>query len=148
VNSLGAVIGINTAKIPQGEGVGFAININVAREVADRLISLGPQPAPGFLGIAGDDISQGLAAALGLPVSYGIGVTYVGPGTPAEAAGLTTADVIVQMDGTPITGGQALTQFLRQHAAGSNVRIFTWRSSASGWVPISLDAVLGERPGG
>lgn len=147
VNSAGEVIGINTAKLNIGEGVGFAININTATETAEQLISLGPLDPPGFMGIAASDMSAALASALGLPASPGLIIEVVGEGTPAEDAGLLVNDVIISIDGVPMTDGGAFTKFLRTHPAGTVVRVFLWRTDAQGeWQIIELDVTLGERP--
>ena len=60
VNMLGQVVGVNSAKMGIGEGVGFALDINSVREKAERLISLGPPPPPGYFGAYGIDIRRAL----------------------------------------------------------------------------------------
>jgi len=142
LNAMGEVIGINTAKIPTGDGIGFAIEINIAHDVALRLVAQsGVQP--GFVGIEPLDITPTLADQLSLPVLRGVGVISVVPGSPAEGI-LQADDVIIQIDSMAIPDTLALEQFLRSHPAGEVVEITYFRGSA-GLLTDSL--TLGERPG-
>ena len=143
VNMFGEVVGINTAKINIGDRIGFAININAAKTAAYSLIAQGPVPAPGFLGVGGVDVTRALARALRLPVGEGFGVTVIEPGSPAANAGIELDDIIVQLDTTEITRGQDLTDFLREHPSGSEVKITVVRDAE---FLVSLEATLIERP--
>lgn len=143
VNAYGEVVGINTAKIAIGERIGFAININAARTAAEYLIAQGPVPPPGFLGVGGVDITRALAQALRLPVEWGFGVTVIAPGSPADDAGITLDDIIVQLDDTEITRGQDLTDFLRDHPSGTAITITVVRDAR---LLVTLDATLTDRP--
>ncbi|HCI85937.1 MAG TPA: protease DO family protein [Dehalococcoidia bacterium] len=143
VNMFGEVVGINTAKINVGDRIGFAININAAKESAYSLIAQGPVPPPGFLGVGGVDITRALARALRLPVGEGFGVTVVEPGSPADEAGIELDDIIIQLDDTEITEGQDLTDFLRGHPSGTEIRITVVRDAQ---FLVSLSATLVERP--
>ncbi|MEX0926545.1 MAG: trypsin-like peptidase domain-containing protein, partial [Dehalococcoidia bacterium] len=145
-NMRGKVIGINTAKTSAGEDIGFAININAARETVGRLIELGPPPPPGYLGAFGIDITPALASVPGLPVSSGFGVTEVEPASPAAQAGIHVDDIIIRMDNEPIQNGAALTQFLREHPAGTVVTMRVVRGSRfAGFILLSTEVTLGER---
>jgi serine protease Do len=95
VNMRGEVIGINVAEVP-GERIGFAITINVALEVARRLIVEGDRPTPdiGFVGI---NITPALAQIANLPVRRGVGIVDITRGGPADQAGLKVDDIIVQV---------------------------------------------------
>ncbi|HJM53795.1 MAG TPA: trypsin-like peptidase domain-containing protein [Dehalococcoidia bacterium] len=142
LNARGEVIGINTAKIPTGDGIGFAIGINIAHDVALRLVAQSSVQA-GFVGIEPLDITPTLADQLSLPVLRGVGVLRVVPGSPADGV-LQVDDVIIQLDGVAIPDTLALEQFLRSHPAGEVVEITYYRASA-GLLTDSL--TLGERPG-
>lgn len=143
VNMFGEVIGINTAKIDIGDRIGFAININAAKTAAYSLIAQGPLPPPGFLGVGGLDVTRALARALRLPVGEGFGVTVIEPGSPASEAGIELDDIIVQLNDTEITRGQDLTNFLRDHASGSEISITVVRDAR---FLVTLEATLVERP--
>ena len=148
VNSQGQVVGLNSAKMGIGEGVGFALNINTARGIAERLISLGPPPPPGYFGAFGIDIRRALAAVLGLPVSAGFGVTEIDPGSPADLAGIRVDDIVVKANDTPIQDSADLNDFLRLHSAGEEVQFTIIRgSNLRGFTLFEFDVTLGESPG-
>lgn len=148
VNSQGQVIGLNSAKMGIGEGVGFALNINLVRGIAERLISLGPPPPPGYFGAYGIDIRRALAAVLGLPVSAGFGVTDIDPGSPADLAGIRVDDIVVKANDTPIQDSADLNDFLRLHSAGEEVQFTVIRGSTlRGFTLFEFDVTLGESPG-
>ncbi|MDP6821929.1 MAG: trypsin-like peptidase domain-containing protein [Dehalococcoidia bacterium] len=142
LNMNGEVIGINTAKIPTGDGIGFAIEINTAHAVAVRLAAQSGVE-PGFLGIVPLDITPTLADQLSLPVLRGVGILNVVSGSPADGV-LEIDDIIIQINDTAIPDTLALEQFLREHPAGDVVEITFFRRSA-GLLTSSL--TLGERPG-
>lgn len=143
VNMFGEVVGINTAKINDGDRIGFAININAAKTAAYSLIAQGPLPPPGYLGVGGVDVTPALARALRLPVAQGFGVTFIDPGSPADDAGIQLDDIIIQMDSEEITLGQDLTDFLRDHPSGSEVEITVVRDSR---FLVTINATLVDRP--
>ena len=148
VNSQGQVVGLNSAKMGIGEGVGFALNINTVRGIAERLISLGPPPPPGYFGAYGIDIRRALAAVLGLPVTAGFGVTEVDPGSPADLAGIRVDDIVVKANDTPIQDSADLNDFLRLHTAGEEVQFTVIRgSNLRGFTLFEFDVTLGESPG-
>lgn len=97
----GRVIGINDLYAAQYAGIGFAIPVNMARVVMEKLIATGKVDR-GFLGIGGRDIDKDTQTALDLPVAEGALVESIEPGTPAEKAGLKNGDVIVQLDGRKV----------------------------------------------
>jgi len=102
-NFKGQVVGINSAIINPGVAmnVGFAIPINLARQISEQLRQTGTV-ARGYLGVGGEDFTPARAAELKVPFVPGALVNVVGRGTPAEAAGLRPNDVIVEIGGRPI----------------------------------------------
>ncbi len=142
LNVNGKVIGINTAKIPTGDGIGFAIEINTAHEVALRLVAQSGIE-PGFVGIGPLDITPTLADQLSLPVLRGVGVLSVVPGSPADGV-LQVDDIIIQLNDTAIPDTLALEQFLRAHPSGEVVVITFFRGSTG---LLTSDLTLGDRPG-
>lgn len=137
VNAKGEVIGINTAKIRAGEGIGFAIEGEVALQVAERLIEESALP-PGYLGISGINITPALAQIAGLPVSRGVGIVELQPGGPADGAGIEVDDIIVQMNDFPIRDLTDLSRFLRRNRAGESVTVTLVRDQRVRRIQISL----------
>ncbi len=101
VNIRGEAIGMNTAINPLGQGIGFAIPINLVKRVADEIIKHG-KVAWGFLGILPQEIDRDLAEALGVEPKSGILVGSVVEDSPAEEAGLKHGDIIVRFNGEPV----------------------------------------------
>ena len=104
VNLQGELVGINTAIVgPSGGnvGIGFAIPVNMARQVMDQLIQYG-EVRRGQLGAYIQDLTPELAKALGVRQERGAVVTQVAPDSPAARAGLKTGDVVVKVDGNPV----------------------------------------------
>src|SRR5438876_1345055 len=99
LNLDGKVIGINTAIVASGQGIGFSIPINEAKAVMAQLIASG-RVVRGWLGIAIQDVTDELAGTFG--VKEGVLVAEVMKGGPAEAAGVRQGDVIVDLNGAPI----------------------------------------------
>jgi serine protease Do len=98
----GEAIGINTAINPSGQGIGFAIPINLARHVAEQLMATG-QVKRGWMGILPAELTPELADGFGLRGTKGILVQNVVQNTPAERAGFKRNDVILEFDGQPYT---------------------------------------------
>lgn len=104
VDADGRLVGINTAIATRGggyDGVGFAIPVNIARNVMNNLAMHG-KTARGYLGIGFQPITPDLAEEFGIGEARGILVTYVVPDSPAEKAGIRDADTIVELNGKPV----------------------------------------------
>jgi serine protease Do len=99
INIKGEVIGINTAIVAEGQGLGFAIPINLAKWVADQLMAKG-RVVRGWLGVVIQEITPEIAETIG--VKEGILVSRIAPGSPAEKAGLKVGDIIVAIDGEKV----------------------------------------------
>jgi len=140
VNDRAEVIGINTAIIRDAEGIGFAINIDDARIVIERILGEG-YVERGFLGITPVNLTPALASQLGVPVSQGILVTSVLEGSAAERAGLRIDDVIVQMGDDSIENTGKLSNFLLEHLPGETIDLTFYRDG----VEMSTQVTLGER---
>jgi S1-C subfamily serine protease len=145
LDSRGRVIGLNTAILrdPGGAGVapglGFAVPINLANDIAQQLLT-NNRISRTYLGVGTMDIVAEMAAAYNLPVREGIVVTSVGPGTPAEQAGIRAGDIITQIDNSRMTDGGDLRRLLRERRAGQSVRIRVLRPTGT----VNLTARLGE----
>ncbi|MFQ5830475.1 MAG: Do family serine endopeptidase [Candidatus Methylomirabilia bacterium] len=101
LNLDGQVIGINTAIVAAGQGIGFAIPINMARSVMRQLIEKG-RVVRGWLGIVIQDLTDELASAFGVEPRSGVLVADVMEGSPAEAGGLKAGDIITGFGGEPV----------------------------------------------
>ncbi|QOX78143.1 DegQ family serine endoprotease [Trichlorobacter lovleyi] len=127
-SSAGRVIGINTAIIAGGQGIGFAIPINVAKSVAEQLKATG-KVVRGYLGVNFDRLSPKLAKSLGLTSDKGVIVTHVEKGSPADKAGLKIEDVIVQFDGKPVNAETDLPKVVAGTPVGKQVQIVVFRKA-------------------
>jgi Do/DeqQ family serine protease len=122
VNLRGEVIGINTAIVATGQGIGFAIPANMVKRVLAQLIDRG-KVTRGWIGVALQPLTLELAQSLGLSGTRGAIVARVYPGSPAEAAGLAQNDVIVSFEGTPIEDYQQLQRLAADAEVGRAVKI-------------------------
>lgn len=140
LNSAGQVIGINTM-ILGGPGLGFAVPINVARDIAEQVISTG-RITRAFLGINYRNVQE-LARYYELPASQGILLTAVGQGSPAAAAGLREGDVITRFGGAPIQSEGDFRRAMRQRRPGETVAVQGVR--LRGGQSFTVQVRLGER---
>jgi serine protease Do len=125
VDAEGRLIGINTwiaTSSGGSEGIGFAVPINMARNVMERLIS-GGKVTRGFLGVVLQDIDASLAKSFDLPNQSGALVSDVSPNTPAEKAGIKSGDVIVEFNGKEVADAHSLQLTVSECAPGSQAII-------------------------
>lgn len=137
LDSQGRVIGINTWIIGRASGMGFAVPINVARDVAKQVLTTG-QVRRAVLGIMPASVTPELAGRMKLPVQEGALVTEVTAGSPAEQAGLRAEDIIVRADGQVVKGAGDLRRILREHKAGDTVSLAVRRKEQTLTVPVRL----------
>src|SRR5439155_17496466 len=97
----GKVVGINTASVASGQGIGFAIPANMARDVMKQLIA-GGRVVRGWLGIVIQDVTDELASSFGVRERQGVLIADVMKGGPAEVAGVRAGDVVVQFAGETV----------------------------------------------
>src|SRR5881296_2122624 len=141
LNLDGKVIGINTAIVAAGQGIGFSIPINQAREVMRQLIASG-RVVRGWLGIAIQDVTDELAGTFGVREREGVLVAEVIKGGPAEAAGVRQGDVIVELNGAPIKEVPELQRRVAAVAPGQPVRLKVIRERK----PVTLAVTVSEMP--
>src|SRR5216110_763904 len=139
LNLDGKVIGINTAIVAAGQGIGFSIPINQAKEVMRQLIAYG-RVVRGWLGIAIQDVTDELAGTFG--VREGVLVAEVMKGGPAEAAGVRQGDIIVELNGAPIKEVPELQRRVAAVAPGQPVRLKVIRERK----PVALSVTVTEMP--
>lgn len=161
LNSRGQVIGINsmilTGGVEQSAGIGFAIPINTAKAVLDDLVHLGRARYPS-LGVRTLPIGPQLADDLGLAADSGLLVVQVVEGSAADRAGLRAGserayigntpinlggDLIVAVDGEPLTDQQELSHVMQKHRAGDTVTVTIYRGKKK----MDVKVVLGENKG-
>jgi Do/DeqQ family serine protease len=120
VNLKGEVIGINTAIVATGQGIGFAIPANMVKRVTSQLIDRG-KVTRGWIGVSLQPLTTELAQALGLDSTRGAIVARVHPGSPADAAGLQPNDVIVKFGGTSVEDYHHLQRLSSDAEPGTTV---------------------------
>ena len=141
LNIQGEVIGINTAMMAWGQGIGFAIPINSAKSVVAELMEKGKVVRP-WLGVGIEPLTPELASALGIRTEAGVLINRVFNGSPAQGAGLKAGDVIVRFQGKEINGARGLQKMVAGSKIGQEVVIGLIREGRK----IELTARLGEMP--
>jgi Do/DeqQ family serine protease len=122
LNIYGEVVGINTAIVAAGQGIGFAIPINLAQQIAQQLIATG-EVTRGWLGVSIQPLDPALAETFGLQSVAGAVVTRVLPGSPAAAAGLQRGDVLLSFAGKAVRGVGELQLLVANAPIGKGVPV-------------------------
>lgn len=126
LNLAGQVVGINTAIVASGQGIGFAIPINLAKGILEQLKSRG-EVTRGWLGVAIQDFSKDLADYYGIQEGKGVLVTEVFTGDPAEKAGIRARDIIVSVNGVPVETSRDLTGLVAGLKVGELANVIVLR---------------------
>jgi serine protease Do len=135
IDSQGRVVGINTAVVRDTRvggtivGLGFAVPINLARDIAEQLLTTGRIERP-YLGVSYAEITREMVAQFRLPVQDGLMLQSVAPGSPAAVAGLQRGDIITEVNGVTLRQGGDLRRFLRAAQEGLEVTIRGVRSGS------------------
>ncbi len=140
LNLDGEVVGINTAIVATGQGIGFAIPSSLAKDVIDQLKRYS-KVKRGWLGVTIQNVDENTARALGLGEPKGALVSSVQPGDPADTAGVRTGDVILEINGQPIEDAGDLTRQVGAMDPGERIGMTLWRDNATSEVTVTL----GER---
>ncbi|HTG10778.1 MAG TPA: Do family serine endopeptidase [Candidatus Eisenbacteria bacterium] len=141
LNLDGRVVGINTAIVSSGQGIGFAIPINMARDIMTQLINRG-KVVRGWLGVAIQDLSPELAAGFGVKEDAGVLVADVMKDGPAAAGGLKPGDVIVEFGGSAIKDVPDLQKRVAAIEPGRAAPVKVMREKKS----VTLSIKIGEQP--
>jgi serine protease Do len=136
----GEVIGINTAIVARGQGIGFAIPINTAKDMFEDLKTKG-KVTRGWLGVAVQDITREIAEGFNLKDARGALVGDVIKGEPAEKAGIQTGDIIVAIDGRTIQDTPELLRIVAAIAVGKKVTVSVLRNGQEK----RFEVTVGER---
>ena len=147
LNVRGEVIGINTAILSTGQGIGFAIPINVARRVAGALIAKG-RVVRGWLGVSLQPVSDELAETLGSQKGKGAVVARVLPGSPAAKAGLSPNDVIVGVGDVAVEDLQHLQRLVLDAPVDRPLTLKVLRKGKEVAVAVTIAEAPPDRPGG
>ena len=120
------MVGINTAIIARGQGIGFAIPIHMARNIVNQLKDKG-EVTRGWLGVQIRDLDESLASYYKLKPFSGVYVENVVPGDPADRAGIRSGDIITTVDGQPVASGRELAGLVARIPIGKKTRIALMR---------------------
>ena len=140
LNMEGQVVGINTAIIASGQGIGFAIPSNMAAKIIDQ-IKNGKKISRGWIGVTIQDVDENSAKALGLKEPAGALVGSVLENEPAAKAGVQDGDVIIAVDQKNVDDSAALLRAIADKAPGSTAVLTVWRDGKTQEITVTL----GER---
>ncbi len=146
VNLAGEVVGINTLVVRGegygsaiAEGLGFAIPSNTARAVAEQIVQNGYFARP-YLGIRWQPITPGIASVYRLPVEWGVYITEVIPGSPADQSGIQPGDILTHLGEQAIDADHSYINVLFSYQPGDEIDLKVYREQES----IDLRVILGE----
>jgi serine protease Do len=139
INLQGEVVGINTAIVAQGQGIGFAIPVNLARDVMQQLRSKG-KVVRGWMGVYIQQVTKELAEKFKLDGTEGVLVADVVKGGPADKAGIERGDVIVEFNGKPLKDWHSLPRLVAEVPVGQDVKLKVLREGKAR----TITAVVGE----
>ncbi len=142
-NMRGEVVGINTAIIPNGQGIGFAIPVNTAKMLVPQLVEKG-KVARGYLGVQIQDVTPELAASLGLGTAKGALVSDVVKEGPAEKGGVRRGDVVVSFNGKEIKDSRALPPVVASTPAGKEVPVHVVRDGKEVSLRVKIEQLQNE----
>ncbi|MCU0572298.1 MAG: DegQ family serine endoprotease [Syntrophobacteraceae bacterium] len=126
-NMRGEVVGINTAIIPHGQGIGFAVPVNLAKQLVPQLVEHG-EVTRGYIGVNIQAVTGDLARALKLQKPEGALVSDVVSGGPADKAGVEQGDVIISLNGKAVQSSQQLPSIVASTPVGDDVSMKIIRS--------------------
>src|SRR5438477_12006719 len=143
LDARGAVIGINAAVNPSGQGIGFAIPVEQLRDVAPQLASQG-HVVRSYMGISiQESMSADLAESFGVPGGKGVIITDVAADGPAARAGLKVGDVVTSFDGEAVSESYRLRWLTARTTPGKRVRVGVWRGAQA----LEVQVMMLEKPG-
>jgi S1-C subfamily serine protease len=126
IDSEGKIIAVNNAIIPYAQGIGFAIPINIAKDVANELITYGQVTRP-WLGILGMDMNPTLASYYNLATEEGALIVRINEESPAYNAGLEPGDIIVQIGDVVVKGMEDVRRYIWRRKTGETIKIHILR---------------------
>lgn len=139
LNVYGEVIGINTAIVAAGQGIGFAIPVNMAKPVFSQLIQKG-SVSRGYMGVTIQPVTEDLAQSFGLKQARGALVNDIIKGGPADKAGIHQGDVIIALNGAEVKDPSHLQRLVAEAGIGKVVKIAIFRDGKALELGISLSS--------
>jgi serine protease Do len=137
LNLKGEVVGINTAIVASGQGIGFAIPVNLADDIIAQLKDTG-EVSRGWLGVGIQNLTPELAEYYDIEEEKGVLVTQTYEGDPADKAGIKEGDVITEVDGKRITSSRELSRTVAEAGVGNDMRITLLREGREKKVKVKL----------
>jgi serine protease DegQ len=146
VDAGGNLIGINTAiysKTPGGAslGIGFAIPVSTAKSVMEQIIQTGSVQR-GWIGVGVQDMTREIAESFKIPGTRGALITEIFRGTPADRSGMKVGDVLIAVDGKPVTDSATMLNLIAALVPGSAATLRVKREAKE----IDLKVTVGKRP--
>jgi Do/DeqQ family serine protease len=145
LNTRGEVVGINTAMVSGGQGIGFAIPINTVLEIERELARTGTIRR-GWLGVGIQRLTSELAESFGVKGEKGVLVNRVVPESPASAGGLRRGDIVISFGGTRVAGVKEFQKMVAGVSPGSDVALEILRSGKRMRVTVKLAELEGPAP--
>jgi serine protease Do len=140
-NLKGEVVGVNTAIVAGGQGIGFAIPINMAKNVVEQIKDKG-KVVRGWLGVLAQQVTPEIAESMKLKEVKGALVSDVTPNGPADKAGIKRGDIIVELNGNKIQSVSQLTSTIALTSPGAEVKLKVIREGEEKEVTV----IIGELP--
>src|SRR3989454_100523 len=141
VNMQGEVIGINTAIVAGGSGIGFAIPSNMAKKIYTEINSKGRVPR-GWLGVSIQPLTQELARSFNAKDTKGVLISDVIGESPAAKAGLKPGDILLEFDGKKVEAPADLQRTVGLAQPGQEAKMKVWRDQGEK----TIDIKIGEAP--
>jgi serine protease Do len=153
INDRGELVGINTAILTHGEGsegIGFAVPVNLARGVMDQILKNG-KVVRAYMGILPQDMTGDMAKAFGQKETRGVVVGDVTAKSPAQEAGVKRGDILLEVNGKPVTSSNQLRNSISMMQPGTEIKIKLARDGGERDVTVKLAEMPTEtamaRPG-
>jgi len=148
VNDRGELIGINTAILAEGsggnQGIGFAVPVNLARQVMDQIVEHG-HVVRSYLGVSVQAVTPAIAKAMNLDSPDGALVSQLTPDSPAAKAGLQPGDVILAINGNPVTEFNQLRMTVSMMNPGDSARLKVFRDGQTKEFVVNVAEMPGEK---
>ncbi|MDR2175987.1 MAG: Do family serine endopeptidase [Synergistaceae bacterium] len=142
IDMRGKVVGINTAIVPYAQGLGFAIPVNMAKQIMGDLVTYG-KVKRGWLGVSVQSLTKEFAEAYDIDAESGVVIGDVFSGSAAERAGLRRGDVVVSIGNETVKDVQTFVNKVRAQSPGAALRLKVIREGK----PVTVTVKLDEMPG-